>query len=93
MAFHFFIAGATFACLFILFLVISKTMNNMINQLTKLEYLIQKEFEFRKETAEIHEMLEEKMAKADAREPKAVAADQKPAKAVEAKAGTPPAKK
>jgi len=45
--------------LFILFLVISRTMNNTINVLIKLEYLIQKEFDLKQEALEVQRMMEQ----------------------------------
>ena len=64
---YYIISGITLCGLFILFLVFSKTMNNIINHLTKLEYLFQKELEFKKEEKEIGRLIQERMAeRADA---------------------------
>ncbi|MBD3419545.1 MAG: hypothetical protein GF398_05435 [Chitinivibrionales bacterium] len=56
---HYFIPVALFAVMFIMFLVISKTMNNIINQLAKLEYILKKEQEFHVEVKEIKQLLNE----------------------------------
>ncbi len=53
------ISGIMLLCLFILFLVLSNILNNIINQLLKLEYMFQKEYEFKKERRETLEMLNE----------------------------------
>ena len=58
---YYILSGITLFGLFVLFLVLSKTMNSIINHLLKLEYLFQKEFEFRKEEKEIKRMIQEKM--------------------------------
>ena len=59
---YYILSGITLFGLFVLFLVLSKTMNSIINQLLKLEYMFQKEFEFRKEEKEIKRMIQEKLA-------------------------------
>ncbi len=50
--------GALFG-IFILFLVLSKTLNNSINHLVKLHYLLQKEVDLKKERLVIARLLEE----------------------------------
>jgi len=62
MVLYYIISGMTLCGLFILFLVFSKTMNNIINHLSKLEYLFQKELEFKKEEKEIRRLMQERMA-------------------------------
>jgi len=66
-----FIAIATFVCMFILFLVIARSLNHMVNQLTKLEYILRKDFEYKKEAQEIQRIIaeqrEESKEKEDAR--------------------------
>lgn len=57
---HYLLAGSTLIVIFILFLVISRTLNNMINLLVKLEYLLQKEIDFKQEVREVRLMMEEK---------------------------------
>ena len=49
----------TLLSLFILFLVISRTMNNTINLLIKLEYLFQKEFDLKQEALEVKRIMEQ----------------------------------
>jgi cell division protein YceG involved in septum cleavage len=49
MIIHLVLAGSIFIVVFIIFLVIARTMNTIINQLTKLEYLIKKDMELKKE--------------------------------------------
>lgn len=43
------IALAAFAAFFILFLVIGKTLNSIINYLTKIEYLLRRDIELKQE--------------------------------------------
>ncbi len=43
--------------LFILFLVISKTMNSILNVLFKLEYLLKKEVELKNEALEVRKIM------------------------------------
>ncbi|MFP4417843.1 MAG: hypothetical protein ACLFSB_11280 [Chitinispirillaceae bacterium] len=57
MEFYYLISIATLVGMFILFLVVSKTLNNIINQLSKMEYLVRTEHDYRKELQEIKEML------------------------------------
>ncbi len=58
---HYVLAGTTIFLIFMLFLVISRTMNNTINLLVKLNYLLQKEFDLKKEALEVRKMMEEQM--------------------------------
>ncbi len=51
MIIHVVLAAGIFIIIFIIFLVIARTMNTIINQLTKLEYLIRKDMELKKEQA------------------------------------------
>ncbi|MBN1759853.1 MAG: hypothetical protein JW863_16115 [Chitinispirillaceae bacterium] len=53
------LAGGTLLLIFIMFLVISRTLNNMINLLIKLEYSIQKEFDLKQEALEVRRLMEE----------------------------------
>jgi hypothetical protein len=55
-------AGALFG-IFILFLVLSKTLNNVLNQFAKLRYLLQKEYDLKKERIAISQLLEERKEK------------------------------
>ena len=59
---YYILSGITLFGLFVLFLVVSKTMNTIINHLIKLEYMFQKEFEFRKEEKEIKRMIQERLS-------------------------------
>jgi len=54
---HIMIAVAAFVGIFLAFLVISKTMNNIANQLAKLAYLLDKDQEYRRESFEIQRVL------------------------------------
>lgn len=56
---YYILSGITLFGLFILFLVLSKTLNGIINQIVKIEYMLQKECEFRKEEKEIRRMIAE----------------------------------
>lgn len=53
------IAIFTLIAVFILFLVISRTLNNMVNLLVKIEYLIQREFDIRDEALKVKKLMEE----------------------------------
>jgi hypothetical protein len=55
------ISVGAFIVIFILFQVISRTVNSIVNQLTKTEYLVQKEYDFRKEALEIKRVIKENM--------------------------------
>jgi hypothetical protein len=59
MIIHYLIAGSAFFGIFILFLVLSKTLNNIINHLAKLQYLLQKELDIKSEKLEIAQILKE----------------------------------
>ena len=63
---HIIISGFTLIALFILFVVLSKTLNNIISQLNKLEYMLQKEYDFKLEEKEVHRLFEEKNQDTDA---------------------------
>jgi hypothetical protein len=56
---HFFIAGTACFGIFLLFLVLSRTLNAIVNHLVKLQYLLQKEYDMKKELLEINQLLEE----------------------------------
>ena len=55
----YFVAITTCLVLFIVFLVLSKTLNNIINELIKIEYMLQKEYEHKKELEDISKMIED----------------------------------
>ncbi len=59
---HLIIASITLFLLFALFLVISKTLNNVINVLIKTEYLLKKEHELKLEALEVRKLMEEQTA-------------------------------
>jgi hypothetical protein len=60
---NYIIAGLTFVVVFILFLVISRTLNNMVNLLIKIEYSLQKEYDLRQEAFEVRRLMEEEAKK------------------------------
>jgi len=53
------LAGLTLFAIFVLFLVLSKTLNNIMNNLIKLQYLLQKELDFKKEQFAINTLMKE----------------------------------
>ena len=59
MAGHIILAIVTIFVIFILFLVISRTINNMINLVIKIHYLLEKELELKKEALEVRLILME----------------------------------
>ncbi len=58
MLLHYLIAVAAFFGIFVLFLVLSRTLNTTINHLIKLHYLLQKELDIKNEQMEIAQLLE-----------------------------------
>lgn len=68
MGFQVAIAVVTLAVLFILFLVISKTMNSIVNILYKFEYLVQKEYEIKQEAVEVKKALVAQQIKQEERD-------------------------
>jgi hypothetical protein len=58
------LAACSFFGIFILFLVLSKTLNNIMNNLVKLQYLLQKELDLKKEQLAIKNLMEEDKANA-----------------------------
>lgn len=62
---YYILSGVTIFGLFVLFLVLSKTLNGIINQLLKLEYMLQKECEFKKEEKEIQRMMRERLSEGE----------------------------
>ena len=59
------LAGGTLLLIFIMFLVISRTMNNIINLMIKMEYSIQKEFDLKQEALEVRRLMEEESQRDD----------------------------
>jgi hypothetical protein len=56
---HIVVASFTLFAVFVLFLVISRTLNNLINLLIKLEYLLQKEQDLKLEALEVRKLMDE----------------------------------
>ena len=63
MILHYFIAGAACCGIFILFLVLSRTLNALVNHLVKLQYLLQKEHDMKNELLEINRLLQDDTSK------------------------------
>ena len=55
--FIYIVSAFTLFMIFALFLVLSKTLNNIVNLLAKIEYLVSKENEYRKEGVEVKRLL------------------------------------
>jgi hypothetical protein len=56
---HYLLVSVTLFGIFILFLVISRTMNNIINFFIKLEYLLQKEYDLKLEALQVRMLMDE----------------------------------
>lgn len=54
---HYFITTFLIVGLFILFLVISKTLNGIVNYLIRIEFLVNTEYEFRREEMDVRRVL------------------------------------
>lgn len=54
---HYFITTFLIVGLFILFLVLSKTLNGIVNYLIRIDFLINTEYEFRKEEMDVRRVL------------------------------------
>ena len=65
---HYILVGCTLVFIFVMFLVISRTLNNMVNILVKLEYSLQKEFDLKQEALEVRRMMEEEFKREQAKE-------------------------
>ncbi len=59
MIYEYLISGFTFIVLLIMFIVMSRTVNSVINYLLKVEYLLSREFEVIDEQREIEKLMEE----------------------------------
>jgi hypothetical protein len=59
MILHYLIAFSASCGIFILFLVLSRTLNALINHLIKLQYLLQKEYDMKKELLDINQILQD----------------------------------
>jgi hypothetical protein len=66
MLLYYILSGFVFFGIFILFLVLSKTLNNILNNLIKLQYLLQKELDLKKEQLAITNLMKEDKAAAKA---------------------------
>ena len=62
------ISVLAFFGIFVLFLVLSKTLNNTVNQLVKLNYLLQKEYDLKKEQIVIEQLIAEQAKAAPVKE-------------------------
>lgn len=60
---HYILAAVTLAMVFIMFLVLSKTLNNIINLLIKMEYSLQRELDLKEEALEVRRLMEEESRK------------------------------
>lgn len=56
---HFIVAGSCFLAMFVLFLVLGRILNNILNQMMKLEYLVRKELDLQQEVVAIRKLLKE----------------------------------
>jgi hypothetical protein len=63
------VVSFTIFATFILFLVISRTFNNIINLLVKLEYLLQKEHDLKIEALEVRKLMDEQPVNLDNHKP------------------------
>jgi len=63
MMIHYVIALGALSGIFALFLVLSKTLNNVLNQFAKLQYLLQKEYDLKKERIAIAKLMMEQKDK------------------------------
>jgi hypothetical protein len=59
---HFILVGLALAAVFIMFLVLSRTLNNVINLLIKLQYLVQRDFDLKKEMVDVRNLMAEDAA-------------------------------
>jgi len=54
---YYLISGFVLAALFVLFQILSKTMNSIINYLLQIEFLLQAEYDYRNEELEVQKVL------------------------------------
>ena len=54
---HFLISGLVLVGLFVIFQVLSKTLNNIINYLLQIEFLLKTEYDYRKEELDVQRIL------------------------------------
>jgi len=55
---YYLISGFVVAALFVLFQILSKTLNTIINYLLQIEFLLQSEYDYRKEELEVQRVLD-----------------------------------
>jgi len=55
---YYLISGFVLAALFVLFQILSKTLNAIINYLLQIEFLLQSEYDYRKEELEVQRVLD-----------------------------------
>ncbi|HEX2957921.1 MAG TPA: hypothetical protein VHO70_13895 [Chitinispirillaceae bacterium] len=60
------LTSVTLFMIFILFLVVARTMNSIINMMIKTEYLLQKENELKTEALEVRRVLSQEASKGTA---------------------------
>jgi len=54
---HFLVSGLVLVGLFVIFQVLSKTLNSIINYLLQIEFLLQTEYNYRKEELDVQRIL------------------------------------
>ncbi|MCU0608975.1 MAG: hypothetical protein MUF22_04315 [Chitinispirillaceae bacterium] len=64
MLYYIVLAVLTLVAVFIMFLVLSRTLNNLVNLLIKLEYVVQREHDIKKEALDLRLLREKEEAKA-----------------------------
>ena len=77
---HYLLAGVTFILLFVMFLVVARTLNSIINLLIKLEYLVQKEYDLKKELLDVRRLIDEEAREKAAEMPGQKQVSEKPGK-------------
>lgn len=55
---YYLISGFVLVALFVLFQVLSKTLNSIINYLLRIEFLLQAEYNYRKEELDVQRVLD-----------------------------------
>jgi hypothetical protein len=55
---YYLVSGFVLVSLFVLFQILSKTLNSIINYLLQIEFLLQAEFDYRKEELEVQRVLD-----------------------------------
>jgi hypothetical protein len=65
---HYTVLAITAFCMFALFLVLTRTLNSIINQFSKVEYLVRNAYEYKKERLDIQQMLATEIAELSEKE-------------------------